>query len=153
MLMLQFISGRSISFWNLFIYVNNSQYAFYIINFYINFNTTIILVVFRIDASSGKKSHTGITIRKNGQSVSTAEGSNSYLNHTESSQSNKVGTTASMIPCFPASNGTGVHHCDTISNHRSSSYNLTKDIPSNISQVRTRSTNLHKKYIGCYLRK
>ena len=29
MLMLQFISGRLISFWNLFIYVNNSQYIIY----------------------------------------------------------------------------------------------------------------------------
>ena len=27
--MLQFISGRLISFWNLFIYVNNSQYYLY----------------------------------------------------------------------------------------------------------------------------
>ena len=32
MLMLQFISGRLISFWNLFIYVNNSQYTIYINN-------------------------------------------------------------------------------------------------------------------------
>jgi hypothetical protein len=30
MLMLQFILGRLISFWNLFIYVNNSQYTIYI---------------------------------------------------------------------------------------------------------------------------
>ena len=31
MLMLQFISGWLISFWNLFIYVNNSQYTIYIL--------------------------------------------------------------------------------------------------------------------------
>ena len=44
-----------------------------------------------------------------------------------------------MIPCFPASDGTDAHHCDTISN-RSSPSQFTKDSPSNISQVRTRPT-------------
>ena len=44
-----------------------------------------------------------------------------------------------MKPCFPISSDTDVHHCDTVCNRSSPSY-LTKDIPSNISQVRTRST-------------
>ena len=60
--------------------------------------------------------------RKNKQSVSTAEGSSSHLNRTESSHSNNVGSAFSMIPCFPASNGTDVHHRDTISNHSSPSH-------------------------------
>ena len=63
-----------------------------------------------------------VTIRKNKQSVSTAEGSSSHLNRTESSHSNNVGSAFSMIPCFPASNGTDVHHRDTISNHSSPSH-------------------------------
>jgi len=92
-----------------------------------------------IDTSSRKKSHTGITIRKNKQSVSTAEGSSSYLNHTESSQSNKVGSISSMIPCFPANNGTGVHHCDNALNRSLSSHD-TKDCPFNTSQDSTRPT-------------
>ena len=33
-------------------------------------------------------------------------------------QSNKVGSASNTIPCFPTSNGTDVHHCDTKS-HRS----------------------------------
>ena len=44
-----------------------------------------------------------------------------------------------MKPCFPISSDTDVHHCNTVCNRSSPSY-LTKDIPSNISQVRTRST-------------
>ena len=44
-----------------------------------------------------------------------------------------------MIPCFPASNGTEAHHCDTVSN-RSSPSHFTTDSPSNISKVRTRPT-------------
>ena len=36
MLMLQFISGWLISFWNLFIYVNNSQYTIYKIHLTLN---------------------------------------------------------------------------------------------------------------------
>jgi hypothetical protein len=55
------------------------------------------------------------------------------------SYSNNVGSASNMIPCFPASNGTDARHCDTISN-RSSPSHFTKDSPSNISQVRTRST-------------
>ena len=80
-----------------------------------------------------------ITIRKNKQSESTAESSTSHLNRTKSSRSNKVGLMPNMIPCFPASNGTDAHHCDTISN-RSSPSHFTKDSPSNISQVRARPT-------------
>ena len=57
----------------------------------------------------------------------------------ESSHWNNVGSASNMIPCFPASNGTDAHHCDTISN-RSSPSHFAKDSPSNISQVRTRST-------------
>ena len=41
--------------------------------------------------------------------------------------------------CFPTSSGTD--HCDTVSKHSLPSH-FTKDIPSNISQVRTRSTKL-----------
>jgi hypothetical protein len=44
-----------------------------------------------------------------------------------------------MIPCFPASNGTGVHHCDNAL-HRSSPFHDTKDSPSNTSQDSTRPT-------------
>ena len=79
-------------------------------------------------------------------SVSTAEGSNSHLNRTESFQSNNVGSASNMIPCCPASTGTNAHHCDTISN-RSSLSHFTKDSPSNISQVRTRPTT--KKLCHC----
>jgi hypothetical protein len=81
----------------------------------------------------GKKSPAmhGITIRKNKQSEGTAEGLTSHLNRTKSSQSNKVGITPNMIPCFPASNGTDVHHCDTIPN-RSLPSHFTKDSPSNL---------------------
>ena len=49
------------------------------------------------------------------------------------SQSDNVESASNMIPCFPASNGTDAHHCDTISN-RSSLSHFTKDSPSNISQ-------------------
>jgi hypothetical protein len=73
-------------------------------------------------SSRSKKSRYGITIRKNKQSVSTAEGSSSRLNRTESYQSNKVRTMSNMIPCFPTSNGTDAHHCDTISNRSSPSH-------------------------------
>ena len=52
-------------------------------------------------SSRKKKSRHGITIRKNKHSVSTAEGSSSHLNRTESSQWNNVGTTSNMIPSFP----------------------------------------------------
>ena len=83
-----------------------------------------------------------ITIRKNKQSESTAESSTSHLNRTKSSQSNKVGITPNMIPCFPASNGTDAHHCDTVSNRSSPSY-FTKDSPSNISQIRTQPPTNH----------
>ena len=65
-------------------------------------------------SSRKKKSRHGITIRKNKQSVSTAEGSSSHLNRTESSHSNNVGSASNMIPCFSASNGTDAHHCDII---------------------------------------
>ena len=60
----------------------------------------------------GKKSPAmhGITIRKNKQSEGTAEGLTSHLNRTKSSQSNKVGLTPNMIPCFPVRNGTDAHH-------------------------------------------
>jgi hypothetical protein len=43
-----------------------------------------------------------------------SEGSSENLNRTESSHSNNVGSASSIIPCFPASNGTDAHHCDTI---------------------------------------
>ena len=56
--------------------------------------------------------------------------------------SNNVWSASNMIPCFPASNGTDAHHCDTISK-RSSPSHFTKDRPSNISQVRTRSTTTY----------
>ena len=52
-------------------------------------------------SSRKNKSRHGITIRKNKHSVSTAEGSSSHLNRTESSQWNNVGTTSNMIPSFP----------------------------------------------------
>ena len=103
----------------------------------------IHLKIFR--SSRKKKSRHGITTRKNKQSLNTAEVSSSHLNRTESSHSNSVGSASNMIPCFPASNGTDAHHCDTISN-RSSPSHFTKDSPSNISQVRTRSTIIQKKY-------
>ena len=92
-----------------------------------------------VASSRKKKFHHGLTNRKNNQSVSTAEGSSSHLNRTESSHSNNVGSASNMMPCFPASNGTDVHHCDTISN-RSLPSHFTNDSPSNISQVRTRPT-------------
>ena len=100
--------------------------------------------------------NTGITIRKNKQSVSTAEGSSSHLNRNESSHSNNVGSASNMIPCFPISIDTDAHHCDTVSN-RSSPSHLTKDIPSNISQVRTQSTTEKLRHClenhkGCHLR-
>ena len=67
--------------------------------------------------------------RNNKYHMSTADGSSSHLNHTESSYSNNVGSASNMIPCFPTSNGTDAHHCDTISNHSSPSQ-FTKDSPS-----------------------
>ena len=78
-----------------------------------------------------KKSRHGLTICKNKQSVSTAESSSSHLNH-------------------------GAHQCDTVSNRSSPSYS-TKDILSNISQVRTRSTTKKLRHClenhkGYYLR-
>ena len=36
----------------------------------------------------------------------------------ESSPSNNVGPASNMRPCFPASNGTDVHHCDTVTLHQ-----------------------------------
>ena len=45
--------------------------------------------------------------------------------------SNNVGSASNMIPCFPTSNDTDAHHCETISN-RSSPSHFTKDSPSNI---------------------
>ena len=95
-----------------------------------------------VASSRKKKSRHGITTRKNRQSVSTAEGSSSHLNRTESSHSNNVGSAFNMIPCFPASNGTDAHHGDTISD-RSSPSQFTKDSPSNISQVRTGLTTIN----------
>ena len=78
-----------------------------------------------------KKSCHGITIRKNKQSESTAEGSTSHLNRARSSQSNIVGITSNMIPSFPASNDNDAHHCDTVSN-RSPPSHFTEDSPFNI---------------------
>ena len=46
-------------------------------------------------------------------------------------QSNKVGSASNTIPCFPTSNDTDVHHCDTIPN-RSLPSHFTKDSPSNL---------------------
>jgi hypothetical protein len=78
------------------------------------------LPIAMVASSRKKKSRHRIKIRKNKQSLS----------RTESSQSNNVGSASNMIPCFPASNGTDAHHCDTISN-RSSPSHFTKDSPSN----------------------
>ena len=97
------------------------------------------LPIAMVASSRKKKSRHGITIRKNKQSVSTAEGSSSHLNRTESSHSNNVRSASNMIPCFPANNSTDVHHCDIVSS-RSSPSHFTKDTPFNTSQVRTRST-------------
>jgi hypothetical protein len=44
-----------------------------------------------------------------------------------------------MIPCFPASNDTGVHHCDNALNRSLPSHD-TKGCPSNTSQDSTRPT-------------
>jgi hypothetical protein len=44
-----------------------------------------------------------------------------------------------MIPWFPNMKDTDTHHLDTVSNLSSPSH-LKKNIPSNISEVRTRST-------------
>ena len=89
------------------------------------------LPIAMVASSRKKKSHHGITIRKNKQSVSTAEGSSSHLNRTESFHPNNVGSASNMIPCFPASNGTDAHRCDTISN-RSSPSHFTKASPSKL---------------------
>ena len=87
-----------------------------------------------IDTSSRKKkSGQGITISKNKQSAITAGSSISHLNQTVSSQSNNVGAAPDIIPCFPTSSDTSVHHFDITSN-RSSPSHLTKDTLSNISQ-------------------
>jgi hypothetical protein len=86
------------------------------------------LPIAMVASSRKKKSSHGITIRKNKQSESTTGGLTSHLNRTESSHSNNVGSASNMIPCFPASNGTDAHHCDTISN-RSSPSHFTKDSP------------------------
>jgi hypothetical protein len=93
-----------------------------------------------IDTSSRKKkSGQGKTIRNNRQSASAAGRSSSHLNRAESSQSKNVETASNMIPCFPTSSDTDVHHFVIASNRFSPSH-LTKDIHSNISQARTRST-------------
>ena len=97
------------------------------------------LPIAMVASSRKKKSSHGITIRKNKQSESTTGGLTSHLNRTESSQSNNVGKTSNMIPCFPTNSDTDAYHSDTVSN-RSSTSHLTKYIPSNISQVRTWST-------------
>ena len=97
------------------------------------------LPITMVASSRKNKSRQGITIRKNEQPVSTVESSSSHLNRTESSHSNNVRSASNMIPCFPANSSTDAHHCDIISN-RSSPSHFTKDSPSNISQVRTRST-------------
>jgi hypothetical protein len=44
-----------------------------------------------------------------------------------------------MISCSPTSSDTAAHNLDTASNPSSQSH-FTKDIPSNVLQVRTRST-------------
>ena len=44
-----------------------------------------------------------------------------------------------VLPCFPASNGTGVHHCDNALNRSLPSHD-TKGCPSNTSQDSTRPT-------------
>ena len=95
--------------------------------------------------STTKKSRHCLTIRKNKKSASTAGSSSSYSNRSESSQSNNVGKIFNMIPCFPISSDTDAHHLDTVSNPSSPSH-FTKDIPFNISQVRTRSTMIQKNY-------
>ena len=66
------------------------------------------LSIVMVASSMKKKSRLGIliTIRENKQSV---------------------GSASNMIPCFPVSNGTDAHRCDTISN-RSSPSHFTKDM-------------------------
>ena len=97
------------------------------------------LPITMVASSRKNKSRQGITIRKNKQTVSIGQSSNSHVNRTDSSHSNNVRSASNMIPCFPANNSTDAHHCDIVSN-RSSPSHFTKDSPSNISQVRTRST-------------
>ena len=103
---------------------------------FIGINSSLIrphyeLPIAMVASSRKKRSRHGITIRKNKQSVSTAEGSSSHLNRTERALRVSVYDTmtmiclipcTSMIPCFPASNGTDAHHCDSISNRSSPSH-------------------------------
>jgi hypothetical protein len=62
-----------------------------------------------------------------------------HVNRTDSAHSINARSASNMIPCFPATNSTDVHHCDIVSS-RSSPSHFTKNTPLNISQVRTRST-------------
>ena len=74
-------------------------------------------------ASSRKnKSRQGITIRKNKPPVSIGQSSNSHVNRTDSAHSNNARSASNMIPCFPANNSTGVHHCDIVSSRSSPSH-------------------------------
>ena len=85
--------------------------------------------------------------RKNKQFVSTAEGSSSHLNRTESSHSNNVGSASNMIPCFPASSGTDAHHCDTISNRSSLSQFTKESEPSQLQIIYATAWKIKKDII------
>ena len=55
-----------------------------------------------------------------------------------------------MISCSPTSSDTAAHNLDTASNPSSQSH-FTKDIPSNVLQVRTRSTTKKSHHCQVYL--
>ena len=75
-----------------------------------------------------------------GTGGSSSTRTHTHLNRTESYQPNNVGSTRYMIPYFPISIDIDAHNLDTVSNPSSSSHFM-KDIPPNISQVRTWSTS------------
>jgi hypothetical protein len=62
-------------------------------------------------------------------------------------QSNKVGSASNTIPCFPTSNGTDVHHCDTKS-HRSLPSQFIED-----SSVLCLDIDLFQNHQGCESRR
>ena len=110
--------------------------------------------------SPQKKSHQGITIRGNRQSMSAAKNLSPYLNRTESPHSSNSKRAPNMIPCFPPNmieDYTDEHPCGIALNH-SSTLHITDDSPPNTSQIRTRSTTkqlnhcLENRKGGYYLR-
>ena len=90
-------------------------------------------------SSKAKKSRRCLTVRKNKRSAGTGGSSSTHSNPTKSYQPNNVRTTRYMIPCSPTSSDTAAHNFDTVSNASSPSH-FTKNISSNVSQVRIRST-------------